>query len=280
MRYTKSGTKRSKTKKRVCLWIGRLIFIFMLLVDVPYAKGEPFEKESGVPYSEEEKETIMALVIPSPVIASTTSGATLMAMASASSPVIQAMMDSQTVEIIKDYSGLWYFVKDCHTGKRGWIHAEHLDIPDNTETITIPMSRKQMECYVNMTGYESDTEYLVWTDIGRQKTHIFKGKKGEWQWLWSILCTTGSNTSPTIRGLFKISDRGEWFYSDRLRSGAKYWVRFHDAYLFHSHIMDKNKDVIDTTLGRRKSNGCVRMSVEDARWFYQQIPTGSTVLIH
>ena len=46
------------------------------------------------------------------------------------------------------------------------------------------------------------------------------------------------------------------------------------------HIMDKNKNVIDNTLGQKHSSGCVRMSVENSQWFYDNIEYGTGVCIY
>ena len=46
------------------------------------------------------------------------------------------------------------------------------------------------------------------------------------------------------------------------------------------YIMDKNKNVIDNTLGQKHSSGCVRMSVENSQWFYDNIEYGTGVCIY
>jgi lipoprotein-anchoring transpeptidase ErfK/SrfK len=97
----------------------------------------------------------------------------------------------------------------------------------------------------------------------------------------SFDCSTGLNKSPTTRGQFALSDRGEWFYSYRLASGAKYWIRFNGQYLFHSIPMDENKIIIpgEDVVGQKSSNGCVRLLLDDIKWIYDNIPDGTIVVI-
>jgi len=59
-----------------------------------------------------------------------------------------------------------------------------------------------------------------------------------------------------------------------------YYVRFNGSYLFHSIAMDKDKNVIDGVLGQRRSSGCIRMSLDDSKWFFENIPEKSRVFIN
>lgn len=185
----------------------------------------------------------------------------------------------QIVEIIRDRSYQWYLVKS-EDGKRGWVSKNSLLIPKNPETNEEQMTKDEIEEFVNRKGFESDTAYLVWVDIDRQLTHVFLGKKGNWRLFRTMLSSTGENISPTIKGIFKIQDRGKWFYTERLKSGGKYWVRFDGAYLFHSVAMDRKGNIVDDTLGKRASAGCIRLSLEDSQWFYKYVRRNSTVFIN
>ncbi|MDR2166909.1 MAG: L,D-transpeptidase, partial [Clostridiales bacterium] len=86
---------------------------------------------------------------------------------------------------------------------------------------------------------------------------------------------------PTTRGIFALTDRGEWFYSYRLASGAKYWIRFNGNYLFHSTPMDQNKIPLpgEDIVGEKRSNGCIRLLLPDMKWIYENIPDNTAVVI-
>jgi peptidoglycan hydrolase-like protein with peptidoglycan-binding domain len=127
----------------------------------------------------------------------------------------------------------------------------------------------------------------IWVDvsISQQRTYIKSGSKT----IYTMIVSTGidgSRSTYTPRGTFHIQpERGTWFYAPRFQEGAEYWVSFlgHGQYLFHSVPMDKNRHVIVSIakdLGHEDSHGCIHLSIPDAKWFYQHIPTGTKVVIH
>jgi lipoprotein-anchoring transpeptidase ErfK/SrfK len=59
-----------------------------------------------------------------------------------------------------------------------------------------------------------------------------------------------------------------------------YWVRFNGSYLFHSIAMDRYQNIKDDTLGDRATAGCIRLSLEDSQWFYENIPSGTGVYVN
>ena len=94
-------------------------------------------------------------------------------------------------------------------------------------------------------------------------------------------CSTGIASEPTPTGIFKVTDRGEWFYSEQYEQGGKYWVQFLGDYLFHSLPYDEDQDeIVDNTLGVPASHGCIRLDTEDAKWIYDNIPNDTTVIIN
>ena len=181
-------------------------------------------------------------------------------------------------QIIQDRSYFWYQINV--DGKTGWVKRDALLIPHDPPTNTQELTGGQLETYVNYKRFSSSTPYFIWVDIDRQLTYIFKGSTGNWKLEKKMPCATGKNESPTIRGTFKIQDRGRWFYSDRLQSGAKNWMRFYNSYLFHSIAFDHRRNIQDDTLGARASAGCVRLSIEDSEYLYETIPEGTTVWIN
>jgi len=181
---------------------------------------------------------------------------------------------------MRDYSAKWYLVRGVESGVKGWVESEVLIIPPDTRAETRQLTAAQLEEFANTKGFESQTAFFIYTDLWRQRMHVFTGEAGKWQLLITFVCATGRNETPTTRGEFETSERGAWFYSKRLGSGGKYWVRFNDTYLFHSVAMNSAKEVIDPTLGERVSSGCIRLSVEDARWVYENVPKGTKVVVN
>lgn len=183
------------------------------------------------------------------------------------------------VEILEDYSALVYRVSI--NDNTGWIRAKNLEIPPDPPTDLSFAPPALLEGFVNKNDFASKTEYLMLVDIARQKLYIFTGEKNNWSLARVFDCSTGLNTSPTTRGEFELTDRGNWFYSHRLASGAKYWIRFNGNYLFHTIPMDEQKNPLpgEDVVGVRLSNGCVRLLVDDMRFIYDSIPDATTVII-
>lgn len=98
-----------------------------------------------------------------------------------------------------------------------------------------------------------------------------------------MICSGGTPDEPTLLGTFNLENRGSWFYSERFKEGATYWVRITEQYLFHGIPRNKEWEIIQEELdklGGPASHGCIRLSEDDAKWFYDNVPDGTTVIIH
>jgi len=122
----------------------------------------------------------------------------------------------------------------------------------------------------------------VKVSIKKQRVYLMNGNKV----LYTMYCSTGSKESPTPTGTFYIqSERGDFFYNAESGEGAKNYVSFlnHGEYLFHSVPTDQNGNFIESEakeLGKESnSHGCVRLSVADSKWFYDNIKEGTKVVI-
>lgn len=131
----------------------------------------------------------------------------------------------------------------------------------------------------------NESDYVVLVSLPEQRVFIYhKGIK-----VRQMICSSGlvSDDNETPTGRFIINEsgqkRGEWFFSEKYGAGAQYWTGFIGGeYLFHSLPMDRNKNIIKeeaALLGRPASHGCIRLSVDDAYWFYNTVPSGSVLYI-
>jgi hypothetical protein len=123
-------------------------------------------------------------------------------------------------------------------------------------------------------------KYGIIVDLGDQKVHIYENDTI----VKTFLCSSGldENSYYTPKGLYRIGGRGESFFSSKYGQGAHYWVRFNNNYLFHSVPFDENQKIIEeeaAKLGQKASHGCIRLSMDDALWFYRNIPQGTPVII-
>lgn len=112
---------------------------------------------------------------------------------------------------------------------------------------------------------------------------IYKAnKKGKYtKAVKAMVCSAGRGTP---LGTFKTSDK---YYWKAMVHGvwAQYATRITGKILFHSVPYDTHeKDTLITgyynRLGGTASAGCVRLSVEDAKWIIENCPSGTTVEIY
>ena len=141
----------------------------------------------------------------------------------------------------------------------------------------------EAENFVNNKGLSSPTKYLVWTNIAEQRTYIFQGSKQNWSLYKTFICSTGKNKTPTPTGTFALTYKVPSFGQNKGYC-CKYAFGFiGTTYLYHSIIFDKtgtylleNKGV----LGKKASDGCIRFSAENAKWFYDNMLSKTTVYIN
>lgn len=122
----------------------------------------------------------------------------------------------------------------------------------------------------------------LWVEVNLGEKHtmtIYRGNKA----IRTMLASGGKSSTPTPLGTFNTQDRGHSFWSPRFGEGATYWVRLVDQVLIHSIPRDHRwhvKEDEHEKLGLPASHGCVRLSEENAKWFFENIPGGTPVIIH
>ena len=181
------------------------------------------------------------------------------------------------VEIIRDKdSGKKYNIQKGD--KNCWVSSWYLSIPADPPTNTEHMSKEDIELYLNSKELTSDTDYLVWVDVNRQLLHTLLGKNGNWNLVKTVSCATGRNRTPTVRGIYKVYETGKRAYV-KGDCWVKNYLRFYDVYMIHSNPVNGRGRIIDYTMGRRVSNGCVRTNMSDSEWLVYYIPVSTTVYI-
>lgn len=135
--------------------------------------------------------------------------------------------------------------------------------------------------YVKSPDYESPYYIVVFT--GSQSVVVY-GKDSDGNYnvqTKAFTCSTGASGTPTRTGMYSILRSYRW----RLLMGGvygQYCSGISSSYLFHSVLYDKT----DTStlfensyknLGTAASHGCIRLSVRDAKWIYDNCPHGTQV---
>lgn len=141
--------------------------------------------------------------------------------------------------------------------------------------------KKLNEDTINQFDITSNTNYLVFVNIAEQKTYVYEGSKNDWTLDKTFTCSTGIEGKETPVGVFTVQNRAPWFFSPKYGQGGKYYVQFMGNYLFHSIPFNSDKTTIsDPTLGVPASHGCIRLSVEDSKWLYDNVQNGSKIIIY
>ncbi|MEG0904600.1 MAG: L,D-transpeptidase [Cellulosilyticaceae bacterium] len=197
------------------------------------------------------------------------------------------------VEVNRADDGIRYYL---HYGKDiVKVPWNSVKIPPNPRVETKQATIKELEDYINGTDMTSATNFLVWTDLYRQRTYIFNKQDGQWKIFRDkitkndqverpaiLTCSTGYNVTPTPKGIFKLKAYVPYFGVNK-GYRCKNAVQIFDDYLYHSLIFDKTGSYLlekKGALGQRASQGCIRFSPEESEWFYNTMPLQTTVWIN
>lgn len=129
-----------------------------------------------------------------------------------------------------------------------------------------------------LNGQSSGSRYIIGVDTARCYVGIFQGSAGNWKPLKWWPCGPGKMSTPTVKGVFRVQSRGYSFGSGYT---CYYWTQFYGNYLFHSCTYRQGtRKILDPTLGRPVSHGCVRLDINNAKWIYDNVPRGTKVVIY
>lgn len=137
---------------------------------------------------------------------------------------------------------------------------------------------------------QAASPYKIRVNVQRNVATVYKRKNNRWKPIRAMLVSTGQPWSPTPVGTFRTTSKYSW----RILYGpvrGRYCTRLGNTnYLFHSvwYPMEYSGGGISHNktnmsmrdfrkLGSPASQGCIRLSVMDAKWIYDNIPTGTVV---
>ena len=207
----------------------------------------------------------------------TTSNVHLRAKPSKNSQSMKVIKKHQEVEVV-DQDGLWS--QGFYDGKLGFIYSGYLsDDGAKSDPDKLAVFYTDMTKYVNDNKIKSPTPFLLATDLKAKQTYVFEDDKGTWKELYRWPSTIGAPATPTITGTFHINGRKPSFGTEHYQ--VKYATRIKDGYYYHSILYDPSGTrIIDDRLGEALSHGCIRLAPENAKWIYDNILDGTTVVIH
>ena len=157
----------------------------------------------------------------------------------------------------QNVGGTWYYMytaNDSHGGSEG-VMARNCYIDGYYLSANGAMlSPEAARLVLRAQPYSSRTGYLILVDRAACRTTLFAGSE------------------------FTVGSKGYYFDSGNARC---YWyTQFYGDYLFHSVLYSKyNGRLMDGRVGMQLSHGCVRLPIEKAKWIYDNIPTGTKVVV-
>ena len=131
--------------------------------------------------------------------------------------------------------------------------------------------------------------YLIKISVDKQRVYAYEWNvldQGYTTLVRTMVCSTGLNSTPTPKGTFtNTTPVVRWGYVPKFDCWAQYMYRINGSILFHSVLYDAADESTVRwgsvyNLGHKASHGCVRLSVEDARWLYNHCPAGTTVVVY
>ena len=158
------------------------------------------------------------------------------------------------------------------------IKISSTDLSNNTSSKTIKLTVK--ENVVNNKPYyievirNQNVVIVYGLDSNNEYTKIVK----------VFVCSVGKSNSKTPTGTYKTQDKASWGWLVGNLYG-QYYTRIVGSILFHSvPYTKKAKNTLEwdeyNKLGSPASKGCIRMTVRDVKWIYDNCPRGTTVKIY
>ena len=147
--------------------------------------------------------------------------------------------------------------------------------------------RATLEALFNENARKALKPYLLKVSVSKQRVYAYSpDSNGEYTNLVRTMkCSTGRKGSPTPTGTFQESTGpgARWHYFKKFGCWAQYAYYIQGDIMFHSVLYNQKEGKVTRSsvnnLGSRASHGCVRLSVEDAKWIWNNCPENTKVVI-
>ena len=189
-------------------------------------------------------------------------------------------------EGVNQGNGQWNAVVNSGNHNSGGTYTTHVYVTSNglmsavgstTYSLSkVPTEQSKMQARANL--YGSSTSYIILVNRSTHKVGVFQGWQGNWNCIQFWDCADGAPSTPTVEGTFRVGSKG--YYFDSGASRCYWYTQFYGNYLFHSVLYNKNGTLQDGRVGMALSHGCVRLQIQNAKWIYDTIPTGTTVVVY
>lgn len=139
-------------------------------------------------------------------------------------------------------------------------------------------------CVGSSESHETQAASTYQIKVNKQQNcvTIYKLDGGKYKPVKALICSTGWATQP---GTYPLGQKMRWHTLDGPCYG-QYCTRIYGGVLFHSvwYTSPNNPGTLSVSsynkLGTTASHGCVRLTVAGAKWIYDNIPSGTPVIIY
>ncbi len=185
-----------------------------------------------------------------------------------------------------EYKGKGYYVKN---GKVDWSYTGKATLygSGNKEYSVKNGVANVREMDALAQKFSSETSYLLMIDRSAHRMGIYTGSAGNWTCYAYWECVVGAAETPTLQPNeeFEIGDRGLYFDTWTATQDARcwYWTQIWGKCYIHSQIYDRSSTpvtILDDTMDASASHGCVRLTLDRAKWIYDNIPSGTKVYVY
>lgn len=184
------------------------------------------------------------------------------------------------VEIIRIEKHRYTVIQDSN-GKKHQVPYEWVRLLGEKGACYGRATKEAIEDFATLNHIQSKTDYLLWTDLYRQRTYVLKREQDQWKLIQKFVCSTGKKDHPTPSGIYEIQYKIP-FIGVQKGYRCKYALVFFRDYMYHSILFDPSGKYIKSgqyELGSKASHGCIRLTEKDSKWLYEHIPLNTTVWI-
>ncbi|MBQ5771216.1 MAG: L,D-transpeptidase [Clostridia bacterium] len=130
------------------------------------------------------------------------------------------------------------------------------------------------------------TRYRIRISTAKQRVYVYEWDGRDFdKCIKEMKCSTGLDATPTPKGTFwNTAPLKEWWYFTEFDCWAKYAWCIDGGIFFHSVIFSKQDESTlrygtVQKLGQKASHGCVRLTVENAKWIFTNCSAGTPVIV-
>ncbi len=156
------------------------------------------------------------------------------------------------------------------------------DLPD-----TGVADRATLAALFNENAKKALKPYVLKVSTDDQRVYVYApDRDGEYTDLVRTMkCSTGRNGSPTPKGTYTDTAQGaRWHFFKKFNCWAQYAFYIEGDIMFHSVLYSQKGGKVTQSsvnhLGSKASHGCVRLSVEDAKWIWNNCPNSTKVIVY